>query len=660
MVTQPKAIVIAAYVEGGFGDILFALKLAALLKKNYEVAGKIVPPIYVAFKPDAAKTAIKLGANTEFGVDVLTIADLATINVGTLIVGPIVAKFFLDEIARNLSPMENEEELIQLILAPEYAWMYSVDLKEDHLGSEHYAKTNFRRFRDVKTVYSGFNGAEGEGGILLTEALAEKASDEVLVNQLDEKIRDSILLGKPDDMAGYKATTDLSMQYSRDDQPSDQTSPEQFLKVHREFYKDSSKDQDVVMLGKKEDTKKSALKAVLDQLIADGFTKITFYNAETGENTIFYDSQSPGKTYRVLYQPSMTHPSVIACNALSGPLIGATGDQSLGEALSGNKITVYENNGWKRALIEDYDTAIKKKSNNDPDICTTLDLLRRAKTPSEYEQLGLLLRNETIQKKLATLNATLMKEYDLISKFVEAMGPRQNMTPSEGELRDEIYRLLLANEFKKAMELIHDCKDRFSFTDTRLGSQFIDRVQEPEYYRLQIARLLELGNQDEALKIIQGLNDILTMDDKHEGKSLIQYAIDNDPQGSFVKHYNLQKFKDGMQAIRTSSLPTQPTNSDVAFVIEQLQMLAKNKDTSPKHKEYLKNHIKYFETKRHDLQYNREDILADLKKKPTPTGGVIKRNLFSKSSTYKDIIETQVAQTLIDEGEEPSNSSKPD
>ena len=49
---------------------------------------------------------------------------------------------------------------------------------------------------------------------------------------------------------------------------------------------------------------------------------------------------------------------MIACYALSGPLSGATGDQSLGEALSANKLLVYQRLSHK-AFLEKFDFVAK-------------------------------------------------------------------------------------------------------------------------------------------------------------------------------------------------------------------------------------------------------------------------------------------------------------
>ncbi|WP_229776957.1 hypothetical protein, partial [Alicyclobacillus cellulosilyticus] len=70
------------------------------------------------------------------------------------------------------------------------------------------------------------------------------------------------------------------------------------------------------------------------------------------------------KTFRVIYASGIPHESMIALSALSGPLSGATGDQSLSECLSANKLMVYECLPHKQSLIANYDAAIIKESSH--------------------------------------------------------------------------------------------------------------------------------------------------------------------------------------------------------------------------------------------------------------------------------------------------------
>jgi hypothetical protein len=69
--------------------------------------------------------------------------------------------------------------------------------------------------------------------------------------------------------------------------------------------------------------------------------RIIFYHADSGAEECIFDAGSPGKVYRAMYTPGMSHQSIMACTALSGKLIGTTGDRSFGKAVSSDKLTSY-------------------------------------------------------------------------------------------------------------------------------------------------------------------------------------------------------------------------------------------------------------------------------------------------------------------------------
>ncbi|AHE67435.1 hypothetical protein [Legionella oakridgensis] len=265
--------------------------------------------------------------------------DTREIEVGTLIEAPV---FQAELIERIDSALENARGRIPLIMMPEYGYNSGSD-RERIAFHCRLRQLRCSHLEYASTIYSGFKEDAAECGILLSEALVHPAPPEELVSQLDEKVRRP-LLGALDaiDIARYQETTELCMQYSHDTYTSGKKPAAHFLQIHREFCKTSDKNQDVVMVGKSQDDKRAALESIKDKLIADGFKRISFYNSESGEEEILYDAGEVGKAYRVIYASGMSHTSMIACNALSGPLIGSTGDQSFGEALSSGKMMVYE------------------------------------------------------------------------------------------------------------------------------------------------------------------------------------------------------------------------------------------------------------------------------------------------------------------------------
>ncbi len=288
--------------------------------------------------------------------------------------------------------------------------------------SRSFRETNCQYLVYAETVYSGLNRRAGEMGILLSKTLVHPPPPAELVSQLDARLRKHLL--KEKDYITYQVKTELAMQYSHDDLLGVFAGPEvpavHFLNVHGEFSKTSDKNQDVIMVGKSLRHKRAALSSIQNELIAQGYARISFLNTDSGYEEICYDSGQPGKEYRVLWASGMSHTSMLAGYGLSGPLCGATGDQSLGEALSSNKFMLYECLYHKKSLIENYDWAMKAISGNDPDVVETLRLLRRARSASDYQQLGDRLRNPSIQLKLQRCNQAVLAQYDFVRQIIDA------------------------------------------------------------------------------------------------------------------------------------------------------------------------------------------------------------------------------------------------
>lgn len=483
LTTEQKAILIAVSDgEGGYGDFLFALKLSEQLKRQYANAELEPPPIYLVTQPTGRSTIKHLKGDIEFNVDVLTPNELKTkvnakeIEVGLLIEAPVFQTKLIDTIDEALS---NAGSRVPLIMVPEYGYNGEALRLQIDIARE-YRKESCQHIEYADTIYSGFKKDADERGILLSEELVYPASASELVNQLDERIRAA--LSKNSDSAPYQETTELSMQYSHDiyilalSTESDPSPAAHFMQIHREFSKTSEKNQDVLMIGNSKENKRRALEGIKDKLIADGYKHISFYNSDNEEDEVLYQAEEFGKSYRVIYASGMSHASMMACTALSGPLTGATGDQSFGEVLSSNKIMVYECLGHKMDLIQNYDSAMIEASGDDPIIAETLQLLRQAKTETDYQQLGARLREPVIQERFQQINKIVLAKYDLVSDIVGA-----------------------------------------------------DKIWE-EKLRGRIAKLLQQGRLKDALDTIIEHQNRIALDDKFEGKTLMQHALDNDPK----------------------------------------------------------------------------------------------------------------------------------
>ncbi len=483
---------------GGYGDFIFALKSAQELRAYYAAHGTDTPIYLVTQNSGKDKIQILKGAQ-EFGVEVLTPTELQErvltsdgsrkIEIGAVIEVP----SFPGSISPAAKEVENPhlsilEQIdvalassptpVPLTLVTEYGGLTvrSRSLFSETLKRQHHRKLKRKEFGNMRyqrTVTPGFDQAFNDRGIIFNPSLSSPAGTN-WVSMLDEKIRNTILKTEP--------RAELSFQYSHDEETSP-SAAEHFLKIHAEFYKDSSKNQDVLMVGKQLSSKKKALSAVKDRLITAGFELITFYNADTGKEEVLHgNKERGGKTYRVIYTQGMSHPSMMACTALSGPLMGATGDQSFGEALSAKKIIVYEEFFHKKGFIDSYDRSLMASSRDN--LKETIHLLRTARTDEEYLRLGELLKLPRIQDEIRQANEELLEQNYLAP--------------------------LLANiAFKTKTETLEKLKD-----------------------------LLKEGKQEEALELFNNpRNETINLFDEVDGKTLLSCAEENNPEGVFVKYF---------------------------------------------------------------------------------------------------------------------------
>lgn len=414
---------------GGYGDFLFALKLAEQIKKNYIAlfGADNVPEIKLISQASGQLTIKNLKGDTEFGVEVLTPDELKNkvkrkeLEVASIIEGPVFHSSLITSINEAIQTQPNR---VPLIMMPEYA--YSDEEKrlfvENH---RQYISTCLDKIVYQETIYTGFDAQADEKGIILSDTLINPKEPSVLSSQLDETISGALLGGK--DIQTYQSDTDMYFAYSHDIfVTTPRTSAaERFLKAHRIYAKDSRKNQDILMVGKDSLTKLQALTKVQHTLVNDGFTKISFYNAATKQEEYLCGTpHDTGRHYRVVYSSCMSHTSMIAAQSLSGDLVGATGDQSFGEAVSGDKILIYECLSHKKLLCDEYYNQLKKL---DPLCADILDLLRYAASNNEFTRLQSLLTSD-MKLRLKNLSKNFRASGELIKIAAHAAMPSEQLS----------------------------------------------------------------------------------------------------------------------------------------------------------------------------------------------------------------------------------------
>ncbi len=416
-------LIVVADGFNGLGDFLFALKTAENLRHQYTEKGEETPPIYLVTQVTGKEKIQQLKGDVEFAIEVLTPNDLrarvraqgdARIIVGHVIEGPVLSNNLIDKVNTALTQIN-----VPLITTGEYG------NRDEHTltANLEYRQEELSALRWVDHIQSGFNKARSESGILQRAKIISR-QDAIL--SLTNQIKSA--LGLQDET--FFNQNEISFQYSHDeiqllhsnrvlDNPA-----QRFLEIHRSFYKKNHKNHIVIMIGKALDYKFNALRTIQQFLINDGFQKITFYNAVNDEETILHNSGKTGKQYKVLYYEGFTYQTMINCIAISGPLMGVTGDQSFAEALQYDKIPVYETIEHKIDFIADYEQRLYELSGNDPVVEKCLEILRPLAAPSGQRRInaskedGAYLHQH--QTKLREMNQKLMKQTDLGERLYAA------------------------------------------------------------------------------------------------------------------------------------------------------------------------------------------------------------------------------------------------
>lgn len=186
-----KTILIAVKEYRGYGDYLFALKLTAQLTKYYTtVYSDKAPSVYIVTNLEGKEKMQRLQGDVEFGVRVLSPLDLKVkidsgLKVDAIISGPGLSS----SIVRNeIDPLLIAEKRIPLIDVKEYGYrevLMPTQLVEDKKRFDEAHKHIIRH----SSIYTGFNEAFQQKGILLSDELMGNLSDEQLLEKMEPKVR---------------------------------------------------------------------------------------------------------------------------------------------------------------------------------------------------------------------------------------------------------------------------------------------------------------------------------------------------------------------------------------------------------------------------------------------------------------------------------------
>lgn len=438
-------------IHPGLGDFFFAFKLSKQIKDHAISMGKTPPNVYVVTRDKGKERCLDADAILEYETPILTTSELQeeiqsnSINPGLILEGPIIEGTFIKQIDLIMS---QSSEPPSLHTFGEYNYISNAETgyrnELSHLKFNALHRTGFPENLDFPL----------ESGVLVEKKETRSATS--AFRDIDNKIQNK--LAPPADFSPsdaeithYLNTTNMSLAYSNSMQIDVLTykmSAGRFISLHTQYIEpDSKKNEDVFLVTPNIAGKTAAkryLRENIELLKEKGFKQIEVHDLDTGEEENFFNSAEPGKIYRLLLTSSLPHKSMTSISELSGPLAGATGDQSFIEAISKGKMVVYECLDHKKTLIKNFDSIFQKlvekywEHDDDlkKDLIELFTLVRTANKEKDYRRAGELFHKKSVKealKSLPELANQILQNHDLFtnviapvledSEYYSTMGP---------------------------------------------------------------------------------------------------------------------------------------------------------------------------------------------------------------------------------------------
>lgn len=432
-------IVATNYMNDGYGDLLFGLRMVSGLKKELATLG-YTDECYLVTSAEGKALIEKLKGDEEFGVKVFTNEQFEKMSadknfkIDYFVSGPVKA---------NEKKLDAIPKSIPLLFVPEYDFTngnWHIDLATKYKNP----------LRKCHAVSSGLDEQEDKGIFICPELVNIsdniKTTDKTVYwNKLKEVKELDKRLFKDQSIEEYTKRTSLCLQYASKNAGIEVY--EQYLKCNQTYMSGTDKDIDLFCLGGDpkdgDNDKKQALLNTISAIKKDGFTKIIFVNQAGKEEELYQDkSAAKEKVFRFVSYGGVSHPQIIALLAVSEDVVGVTGDQSLSEALSARKIPIYEARGHKENFCNKMSKFVQFANGINP----RCDLIVTQEPPALNSISNLKIRSNAAyircEKKLFYVNKdkNICEEIALTDKqrvkFDTILNPTKNLrTLSEKQLQ---------------------------------------------------------------------------------------------------------------------------------------------------------------------------------------------------------------------------------
>ncbi|CEK10577.1 ankyrin repeat domain-containing protein [Legionella hackeliae] len=455
----------------GYGDILFAAKLAHQLKNSLINQGKLAGNIYLVCHNDKRGLA-KLEsskADCEFGINFVLFEEIDKL----IYSGKIKPAVIID--APAPMPMKITCPNAYVIISLEYTYgpflaaklgnSYQHAPEEKQLSYqeelEKFENGMLKQYKnkDKVVLRTGLLNILDEHGVIPSPRLVAFGnllhSNETQHNaaEIDEQ-KQTFFSTLPQKTRKCIFSAEAKAQWTQYEQNNHLTfgygyaGSQDFLSIHQAYVKDRTKNEDVFIVSTNTNLSKR-LELLIDSLKNDGFTKVIYHDYDTGTEQTLYESGKQGRSYRLIHsKQGLTHPEVESLFAISGDLSLATGDQSFVEAILTNKKICYDCFPHKDMLYSAYQDLGDTYS---PATQEALKLMRLSSSiqsvwsPDVLERLASLLHNRTVERELSAINQDIRNRESLVTTYLHAV---EEHLP---EITHPIDLAIINNAFKKSM-----------------------------------------------------------------------------------------------------------------------------------------------------------------------------------------------------------------
>ncbi|VEG91730.1 ankyrin repeat domain-containing protein [Legionella spiritensis] len=546
----------------GYGDILFAAKLAGELKRALLSEGRLAGDIYLVCNDDnRGLSKLEMSrADCEFGINFVLFQDMQKL----LDKGIIKPAVIIDGPAPMLNKLIYPDAMAVVSLEYTYGPFQAAQLGNsyalaDKAAQNHYREEliNFERRmlqpypNDNKIILrTGILEAMDERGVIPTKELTTIGTllhqtqitgepsakltclKQESANRLSRKIK-TIIFGKHNELPleNYEKYHNLTFGYGY-------AGSIDFIDIHLACSQKTMKNEDIFLVHAGQNLLPQLQKRI-EAIKGWGFDKIVYHDVDNNEEHILYDNGAKGPVYRLLHATHLDHAQMIGLFVVSGPLSLVTGDQSFMEAIQANKIICYDCFPHKELLYSAYQDRGEHYSEKTREALKLLRLrseLQKTLPTRILNRLANLLQDDTVRRELSELNEGIREKTSLVSHYLAMV---KSFIPP---ISDPVTKAVIDDAFNDGM-LTETVIPEHLFLAIRYGRENIVRCL-LEHHPQCLFENDALGNNSFIVAARNGQYDLLALFIQYAADQKIPFATINQANHHFARYRFLDYLPD--------------------------------------------------------------------------------------------------------------------